>query len=288
VYVGDTQGNLWRIDLASSDPNDWAPPDDLVSGGNPIPLFVATDANGDPQAITAPPTSAFNDKGEHMVFFGTGSFYRVDDNVVPDDPQVDSFYGIIDRDVPISGRDELVEQEILTEQTDGERVRGVTANPIEPENSGWFLDLLWKNTYGGPGALGERVVTGALVRGDRVIFTTLIPNTDPCAYGGDSWLMELNAFYGGRLDYAVFDLDDDADFDHDDWITVELPDGSEIEIPPSAVAPDIGIMQPPAVISGIGDDQDEIKVVSGSSGQLMRISERGGINIGRQSWRQQR
>jgi type IV pilus assembly protein PilY1 len=288
LYVGDTLGQLWRIDLSGGNPAAWAPPTDLVSGGNPLPLFVATDPNGDPQAITAPPVSAFDDQGEHMVFFGTGSFYRVDDNVVPDDPQVDSFYGIIDRDVPITGRSELVEQEILTEVTDGQRVRGVTANPIEPEDSGWFLDLEWKDTYGGPGPRGERVVTNALVRGDRVIFTTLIPNTDPCAYGGDSWLMELNAFYGGRLNYSVFDLDDDGDFDHDDWIEVTLPDGTEIEIPPSAVAPDIGIMQPPAVISGIGDDQDEIKVVSGSSGALIRISERGGINIGRQSWRQQR
>ena len=42
------------------------------------------------------------------------------------------------------------------------------------------------------------------------------------------------------------------------------------------------------VITGIGDEQDEVKVVSGSSGALMRISERGGVNVGRQSWRQQR
>jgi type IV pilus assembly protein PilY1 len=225
-----------------------------------------------------------------MVFFGTGSFYRVDDNIVPDDPQVDSFYGIIDRGEPITGRDDLVEQAILTEQmTDTGRVRGVTDNAMEPDDSGWFLDLVWSSANGGPGPQGERVVTGALVRDDRVIFTTLIPSTDPCSYGGDSWLMELNAFHGGRLNYSVFDLDDDGDFESDDSITVTLSDGSEIEIAPSAVAPDIGIMQPPAIIAGVGDDNaDEVKVVSGSSGALIRINERGGINIGRQSWRQQR
>jgi type IV pilus assembly protein PilY1 len=290
LYVGDTLGKLWRIDLEGSDPSNWAPPSELVSGVSISPLFVATDPNGTPQAITAPPTSAFNADGEHMVFFGTGSFYRVDDNIVPDDPQVDSFYGIIDRGVPITGRDELVEQAILTEQmTDAGRVRGVTDNEMGPDDSGWFLDLAWSDANGGPGPQGERVVTGALVRDDRVIFTTLIPSTDPCAYGGDSWLMELNAFHGGRLGYSVFDLDDDGDFESDDSITVTLSDGSEVEIAPSAGAPDIGIMQPPAVIAGVGDDDaDEVKVVSGSSGALIRINERGGINIGRQSWRQQR
>jgi type IV pilus assembly protein PilY1 len=289
LYVGDTLGKLWRIDLEGSNPSAWAPPADLLDGSDPLPLFVASDGAGETQAITAQPVSAFNENGEHMVFFGTGSFYRVDDNVVPDDPQVDTFYGIIDRGLPIAGRDELVEQEIMTEQnTTGGRVRGVTANPMEDEDSGWYLDLLWKDTWGGPGALGERVVAPALVRGDRVIFTTLIPNVDPCSYGGDSWLMELNAFYGGRLEYAVFDVNEDGLFDTDDWITVTLGDGTTVEIPPSALAPDIGIMQPPAVLTGIGEDADEVKVVSGSSGALMRISERGGINVGRQSWRQQR
>lgn len=288
LYVGDTEGKLWRIDFEGSSPGSWAPPDGLVSGGTPQPLFIATDADGNPQAITAPPTSAFNEAGEHGIFFGTGSFYRIDDNVVPDNPSVDGFYGIIDRGEPIASRDELVEQEIMTEQVvNGRRVRAVTDNEMTSGNDGWFVDLVWKNSYGGPGPKGERVVSRAVVRDDRVIVTTLIPDADPCSPGGDSWLMELDAFNGGRLDYAVFDIDDDGEFDDGDWITVSTPDG-DIEVPASGVAPEIGIMETPAVISGIGEDQDEIKVVSGSSGQLIRITERGGIGIGRQSWRQLR
>jgi type IV pilus assembly protein PilY1 len=120
-----------------------------------------------------------------------------------------------------------------------------------------------------------------------VIFATLIPDPDPCSPGGVSWLMELDAFNGGRLPYAVFDIDEDGEFDMDDWITVTV-NGEDILIPASAVMPDIGIMDTPAIISGIGPNQDEIKVVSGSSGQLIRITERGGVNIGRQSWRQLR
>jgi type IV pilus assembly protein PilY1 len=287
IYVGDTDGNLWRLDLAGGSTADWHAPAGLLSGGTTLPLFVARDDDGNPQAITAPLSSAFNDKGLHTIFFGTGSFYRVDDNVVPDNPPVDTFYGIIDRGQPITLRSELLEQEILAEVTvSGTRVRGVTANEIVG-HAGWYLDLEWPAAYGGPGPAGERVVSRAAVRGDRVIFATLIPNPDPCAFGGDSWVMELSTFDGGRLDYSVFDLNNDAEFDGDDWITITV-NGEDIRIPPSAIAPDINIIKTPAIISGFGENQDEVKVMSGSSGQLIRITEKGGVGIGRQSWRQLR
>ncbi|MEX2123837.1 MAG: PilC/PilY family type IV pilus protein [Woeseia sp.] len=289
IYVGDTDGNLWRLDLVGATVSNWQAPSGLRSGSTPVPLYVARDDDGLRQAITAPLSSAFNDKGLHTLFFGTGSFYRIDDNVVPDDPSVDTFYGIIDRGEPITARSELLEQEILAEVTvSGTRVRGVTANEIQSGDSGWYLDLEWSGSYGGPGPAGERVVSRAAVRGDRVIFATLIPNPDPCAFGGDSWVMELNTFDGGRLEYAVFDLNNDAEFDDDDWITITDENGNEIRIPPSAIAPDINIIKTPAIISGFGENQDEVKVMSGSSGQLIRITEKGGVGIGRQSWRQLR
>lgn len=288
IYVGDTDGNLWRFDLEGSTTSNWKPPAGLLSGSTPLPLFVAVGPEGARQPITAPLASAFNDKGLHTVFFGTGTFYQVDDNVVPDDPNTDSFYGIIDHGVPIS-RGELLEQAILAEVTVQDiDARAVTANEMDPADKGWFLDLAWHVDFGGPGPLGERVVSRATVRGDRVIFATLIPNPDPCAFGGESWVMELNTFTGGRLDYAVFDLDGDAQFDEDDWITVTDENGEEIKIPPSAIAPGINIVKTPAIIAGVGENQDEVKVMSGSSGELIRISERGSVDIGRQSWRQLR
>ncbi len=216
-----------------------------------------------------------------MIFFGIGTFYRVDDNVVPENPGIDTFYGIIDRGVAISGRSDLREQVILSEQTvNGLELRGVSAHEMEAGHDGWFLDLVWHSSLGGPGAQGERVVSRATVRGDRVIFATLIPNPDPCAFGGESWLMELNTFTGGRLPYAVFDINGDELFDKDDWLTVTDENGEEILIPPSAMNPDINIIKTPAVIAGVGENNDEVKVMSGSSGELIRVSERGGVGIG--------
>ncbi len=289
IYTGDTDGNLWRFDLDGSNPSNWRAPAGLRSGSTPIPMFVARDASGTRRAITAPLTSAFNENGLHTVFFGTGSFYRVDDNVVPANPDVDVFFGVVDYGAPVAGRSELLEQSILVETTsNGRRVRAVTDNQMGSSHKGWYLDLEWDSAFGGPGPKGERVVSRALVRNDRVIFATLIPSEDPCAFGGDSWLMELNTFTGGRLDYALFDLNNDGQFDDDDWIDVTLPDGTTTRVPPSAIAPDINIIKTPAVITGIGPNDDEVKVVSGSGGQLMQISERGSTAIGRLSWRQMR
>lgn len=289
IYVGDTDGNLWRFDLPDSDTSNWQPPAALRAGSSPLPLFVARDGNGTRRPITAPLASAFGENGLHTVFFGTGAFYRVDDNVVPVNPDIDGFYAIIDRGTPISGRADLLQQSIVAEVvSNGTRVRGVTDNQLNASHSGWFMDLNWDAAYGGPGPAGERVVSRALVRGDRVIFATLIPNRDPCAFGGDSWLMELNTFSGGRLDYAVFDLNGDGQFDDSDWIDATMPDGSVVRMPPSAMAPDVNIIKTPAVITGIGADNDEVKVVSGSGGQLIRIMERGSSGMGRLSWRQLR
>jgi type IV pilus assembly protein PilY1 len=289
IYTGDTNGNLWRFDLVGSDTNNWRPPAALRSGSTPLPLFIARDASGTRRPITAPLASAFGENGLHTVFFGTGTFYQVDDNVVPNNPDVDAFYGIIDRGVQITSRSELLEQSILTETTsNGRRVRAVSDNALLTTQSGWFLDLSWTSTYGGPGPEGERVVSRAVVRGDRVIFATLIPATDPCAFGGDSWLMELNTFSGGRLDYALFDLDGDGLFDDDDWVDVTLPDGTVERMPPSGLAPEANIIKTPAVITGIGPNDDEVKIISGSGGQLMQIMERGSTALGRLSWRQLR
>src|SRR5690606_27263557 len=260
-YVADTLANLWRIDFVDATTRQWQPPADLMSGTTPLPLFVAVGPGGDRQAITAPLSSAFNDKGLHTILFGTGSFYRVDDNVVPDPPDVDTFYGIVDTGAPVT-RGDLLEQQILAEVAVGTtRVRGVTAHDMQSGNKGWYIDLLWSGAYGGPGPAGERVVSRATVRGDRVIFATVIPNPDPCAFGVDSWLIELNTFNGGRADYAVFGVHNDGEFDGAGWVTSGDENGSDIRIPPSATAPDINVIETSAVFTGIGESQDEVKVM---------------------------
>jgi len=276
VYVADTLGNVWRIDLDGSNTSNWDIPKSLGDD----PLFIAKDGSGDPQAITAPLSSAFNDKGEHMVFFGTGSFYRDGDNEIPPSPSIETFYGIIDRGEAIDGRSSLLKQAIIKEATlaSGLKARAITDNTLTT-HSGWYIDLAWQEGDGHTGAVGERVVAKAALRTDRVIFTTMTPSSDPCAFGGTSFIMAISLSSGSRLNYAYFDTNGDGTPDNSDTTTV----GDDKDVP----------------WSGISDEGDGVTkgvtpllrwlCFAGSSGATPQcIPVAGSQRFGRHSWREVR
>lgn len=301
IYVGDTAGKIWRLDIEGNTVSNWGAPNSLTTGNTVDPLFTAPSG----QSITAPLSSAFNENDEHMVYFGTGSFYRVGQNVIDQNPVVQSFYGIIDRGDPIVKGD-LLEQEIISEVVESsQRFRIVSDNSISETQSGWFIDLLRKTALGGEGPQGERVVSKALLRGDRVVFTTIIPSDDPCSAGGTSWLLEVDPEDGSRLGFSVFDVDGDGAVNNSDTITVSIG-GNDVEVPASGLAPDIGLSPTPTVLTSYegggngGSDEDdggggggpgvckEQKVVSGSDGELITIQEQCSVEVGRQNWEQLR
>ena len=132
----------------------------------------------------------------------------------------------------------------------------------------------------GDNYIGERVVSNPLLRNDRVIFTTVIPDVDPCGFGGTSWLMELDAITGKRLNEAPFDTNHDGKFDDEDFVP-----GSPA-LPPSGMQSEVGITPEPGVLTdplhGI-----EYKYTPGTSGNIQVVGENPGAgNVGRQSWRQ--
>ena len=283
MYVADTAGKLWRVDIDDSSVSNWEAPSGLTSGNTMQPLFEANTG----QAITADLTAALNERGELMVFFGTGSFQDVGDNVVGNSPVVESFYGIIDRGIPVA-RNTLLEQEILDQVTaNGNRLRLVSDNLPPSTYNGWYMDLLWKTSNDGVGAQGERVVSQAIVRSDRVIFPTLIPAEDPCLAGGTSWLMEVDLYNGGQLDYDVFDVNNDGKIDSGDSVLFDPDDSDDEPEPASGIDPDIGIIQKPTIIEDCVDG-DECKIVSGSSGNAKVIQEEGIDPVGRLNWEQLR
>lgn len=241
IYVADTLGKVWRLDINGTTPSGWDAPSDLKSGGNIAPLFLAKDSAGAAQPITAPLDAAYTKDRQLMLVFGTGSFYQTTDNEIPTSPQVQSFYGIIDSGEQIDGRSNLLEQEILREVTGTElNGRAVSGSTMTDDHKGWYLDLLWKTSKGGPGAKGERVISQAQLGGNRVTFSTLIPSANPCDAGGTSWIMSLDLATGSRLAYSYFDYNGDGNIDENDYI--ELEDGTKV--PVSGVAdPDEGAIK---------------------------------------------
>lgn len=298
VYAGDLFGNLWKFDVRDTNAANWDVAYD--SSGTPLPIFQARDANGKAQPITSRPVVGRGPNGAGMlVLFGTGKYLETTDKVLAN-LSTQSFYGIIDRNALtgtdiVNGRAELVKQEILVEDTftfgtETVPLRVTSANAIGPAR-GWYMDLL-SGSPGvppPPGFKGEMQVSDPILRNGRVIFTTLIPNEDPCDFGGSSWLMEMDAMSGARLDYTPFDNNDDGQFTDEDFVTVTI-DGVEYTIPVSGQKLDNGIAQRPGILVGVAPgvaSPPEYKYQPGTSGEIDITRENSGPNAqGRQSWRQ--
>ncbi|BAZ93314.1 pilus biosynthesis protein [Thiohalobacter sp. COW1] len=278
VYAGDLHGNLWKFDLTGSNSNQWEIA--FKQGNTPKPLFVAVDGSGNTQPITIRPAVGNHPDSGRMVYFGTGKYIEIGDNVVGLNPQVQTFYGIWDNDNDQVDRGDLLEQTILAEidaTTAGlvSDVRAISNNTADwNSHDGWYLDLESPVS----GAEGERVISAPLLRHGRIIFPTVIPSADVCDYGGSSWLMEMNALSGARLAYSVFDMNGDGKVDDKDYVT--LADGSKV--PVSGTRFD-DMIDTPAIISA---GEKEYKYTSGSSGSFDVITEKGSVVRGRQSWRQ--
>lgn len=292
IYAGDLLGNMWKFDVSATSESSWGPAFGTVLA--PQPLYVAKDSNSVVQPITSKPQVGLHPNGGIMVYFGTGKYFESDDNIVGLTPQVQTYYGIRDNysngsATPVSGRASLVEQTIDAEASASSvQVRVTSNNTVNySSKSGWFMDLVSPVS----GAEGERVISPSLLRGERLIFTTVIPSGDACAAGGTSWLMELDAVSGGRLYITPFDINADGLFTSADLVSIldtnndGIIDGSDDQLVVSGKKSTIGIIKTPSVISA---GTKEYKYTSGSSGGLEATTESAGLNSGRQSWRQLR
>ncbi len=247
-----------------------------TQGANDEPLFTATDGDGNRQPITQRPAVGLHPDAGYMVYVGTGSFYATGDNIVPPSPPVQSFYGLRDNGSEISGRAALQEQTIVAELAVGSSdVRVVSDNAVNySSDKGWYIDLVSPVN----GEEGERSVANPVLRGDRIIFTTLIPSSQPCDFGGTGWLMELDALNGMRLPYTVLDINEDGLFDENDFA-----DHDGESSPVSGMRSSVGIIKSPGIISA-GDR--EFKYASGSTGEIAVITERSSDDGGRKSWKE--
>ena len=288
IYAGDLLGNLWEFDVSSNDINDW----DVANydGTTPVPLFTACtdDPCTDPQPITSKPQVVRGESGGVMVLFGTGQYYEVGDNT--DVSQIQTFYGIHDDGNVVDGRDDLVEQLIIDEQDTTETgftddIRVTSNNDLNTAlKDGWYLDMFYDaNTDGTHDHPGERIVADPLVRNGSVIFVTLIPDTNPCSFGGYSYLMQISAQTGSRLTVSPFDNNGDGSVEGEgDWVQIDTDgDGVKDTWVPTSGKKKGGIVNTPGVISGGSTDN---LYTGDSSANLTRDVGLGDPDGGRQSW----
>ena len=222
AYAGDMLGNMWRFDLTGGDDDgsQWAT----------TKLFSAVGPGGNAQPITAAPAVTVNpsDLDELILSFGTGSLIRNGDDAFD---EIQSFYSIRDdlTQSSLNRSDDLLEQTITsqssvqTPRADGTGTNTAvlrdTSNNELTDEQGWYLDL----SVGGSKD-GERVISQPTfpfgLTPDRVRFSTVIPDADPCSPGRTGFIMDLDIVSGGppAPDSPVFDLNGDGLFN-----TADIP-----------------------------------------------------------------
>lgn len=286
VYSGDLFGNLWKFDLRDPNPQNWDV--SFRENGRPAPFFTACAGtcskglNSTYQPVTTRPEVGRSlDRYGLMVYFGTGKYLANEDIT---DHRTQTFYALIDSgNGRLTGsRDTLLQkQSILTEATasftgsGGSTVSSairVTSNTPIGNMQGWYMDLLPPSGTG----VGERVIKTPILRSGRIIFATSIPTSDSCGFGGNSWLMELDAYEGQRLSTSVFDMNNDGKLDAQDTVNGTTVSGMGLT----------GLSSTPAILSA---GNTEMIYIPNSDGSVNAVSGGGDESeFGRQSWRQLR
>ncbi len=133
LYAGDLQGNLYRIDISSTNSSDWD------NSGNRDVIFEARYGTSYPRSVVQPITTRpvvvdHPDKPGYIVVVATGSWMTSDDAI---DANIQSLYGIWDNDsgdeVEMLDADNHLIEQVFTNHVNTEHgftVRSLTNNGI--------------------------------------------------------------------------------------------------------------------------------------------------------------
>jgi type IV pilus assembly protein PilY1 len=193
AYAGDLQGNLWKIDLSSSDENNWG--SYFVSSATPQPLFVARDSSNIRQPITTAPQWATHPIKGLSLAVGTGREMTVSDRTSTSTQTLYSIWddttfspsatqkmtgGSIVPDTPNARTTMVAQTQTQTVTQSGKEFYKTSSNPVTYTGStpkrGWYLDL--------PNS-GERAVNnGGMLNNKLILMRSRIPGNGSIATSG--------------------------------------------------------------------------------------------------------
>jgi type IV pilus assembly protein PilY1 len=213
IYAGDLLGDFWKFDVSKADPTLWP------AATNRVALF----SGGTTQPITSMAQGVLHPTGPGFILaFGTGKYLEPSDPIAAASAPFyknQSFYGIWDKNdgttsvstqtVVTNRATQLFQQTINETTVNGVKFRYITGaggakGPNWATHLGWFMDFPDSVTT------GERNVFDPAISARRLIFTTLIPKTGACDFGGDGYIMVVNPATGGIFDAPVLDANNDG------------------------------------------------------------------------------
>jgi len=165
MYIGDMDGQLWKVDLSDPDPESWEArvifkakqPDDSTDYDHWQPIFY--------------PVTVVKSGQNTWLLFGTG-----DRANVTREGTINRFYAVLDT-TPVGGN-YITESQLKEVSPDGY----LSSGELMHNYRGWYIKF---SDYSGEHS-GEKVVTFATAYLDTIIFMTFTPSagaqTDPCSY----------------------------------------------------------------------------------------------------------
>jgi type IV pilus assembly protein PilY1 len=302
IYAGDLVGNLWKFDVTSAGPGGWT----VASGGAPLFIATDASSNRQPitsaPTLFPHPSGGFMvlfGTGKYMEItddagpFGQNAFYGIWDKLdnttvarsdLMQQKVLNVSAGNLDGGLVVGTNKVRLTSAYApnysaTDRTNAAGTFGdadvdpdfVAPTAVTPANQrGWFLEMPNSGDGGAPNnpatGTGEKIVFDPLISTGKIVFTTLLPSTQPCDAGGTSFIMDMEPVGGSRLAFSPFDLNADNNFTSADFL---IYGGRTIAV--SGLGSTIGIVPQPTVIQGAPGK--EVKVLSGSSGGLMSVLE---------------
>lgn len=229
IYAGDLNGNMWKFDVSSATPASWA----VANSGSP--LFFTSSG----QPITSAPQVSSHPNGGRMVLFGTGKFIETADASGPFTTQ--SLYGVWDNGAAVSFAS-LVQQTITSTVTGaGTDYRTVSSNAVDYVSpgtaKGWRISLT--------ASTGETTPFNTHVQSGLALFSTMIPSSNPCAFGGEGWLMALDPLTGQAAPSGSFDANGDGEITATESVT---SGGSTVSVAVAGRRSTVGISPTPTFL----------------------------------------
>lgn len=312
IYAGDLEGNLWRFDIRDPNPNNWTYAKLFTAkdaNDNVQPITAAPQVTRHPTKLnTGTVANTRLDEFNYMVLFGTGKYLGADDVT---NTSRQTFYGVWD-DMdggsctglssgifttacfnraglqaqtfcpgnPVDSTCQAVVNGTTVTSTgsftsDGKTYRVTSRREVDYDGNvttntlpkrGWYIDLK---------EAGERVPGDPLIIGSRVVFTSILPNSDPCQFGGTSWVNLLDAVTGKRL-------------------TESFLSATASTVPVTETSTGTGFAPSSVTINSIASAPTTMKAPDLRKSMLYVSTSEGGVvdipivapELGRQSWRQ--
>ncbi len=204
IFVNDLKGKMYRYDVSDSSSSNWAQLDLLNAGTS--------------QPFTAPSVIASDANSDVWAFAGTGRYLAASDASTTEQQ---AFYGVKDAGIARTPTD-LTVRDVETDSSSGTTVVVPTATSTcdtDAATNGWYFNLPQS---------GERVLSKGVVASGVLFFTSFVPTTSSCSFGGDAFLYALDYDTGCPLDTSVIDVTGDGSVDSSDTVSGEVVIGLKI------------------------------------------------------------